>query len=77
MTDKKISIKDIVDLCEQYGAKPDQVATINMIFSELHLEFRLLGINISIRVKTLDEVEARLRLLAPLFAEAALRDSNG
>jgi hypothetical protein len=70
---KHPSIKEIVDVCERYGAKPTQVTSGESSWaSDMQLQLKVPGITISLTAKSLDELESRLRLLAPLFAEAAL-----
>jgi hypothetical protein len=65
-----IPFRDIVAICDRYGVNPDTVTTNG--WEGMVIRVRVPGIDVSLTAKTLDEFEARVRLLAPLLAEVAL-----
>jgi hypothetical protein len=70
----KTTIREIIEVCERYGALPEQVTAPGVDWSSnIRLTLKVTGIDLTVAAKTLDELDTRLRLLAPLFAEAALK----
>lgn len=68
----KPTLREVVDVCDRWGILPTNV-TVTGWAEPINLEFNIPGVNFRVTAKTIDELDNRLRLLAPAVAESALQ----